>query len=334
MITAAAYDAVSGSIDALVWVASWAIVGGLIWVVIKVIRSGKRSVTSSKPTSIIIGKPSHPIRLNNEEEDFLDALDDVPNRLDGWFKDPSGVAELRYHLNGRWTMATVNDFNSEEEKTAALNRLSMQESTRSEKHSDLQSFLKGLPAPSTMKVIHNDEPQFWASDPLGRWAKRFNQGDRGNVGWTNIVLDADGVQSMDNLTTDELKDLDISNPYASGQSSLIEITEVMPSAGWFVDPTEFFCERFWSGSSWTVEVRDDDRDELTWAHTFPPDKSAIQSETPIDLPPIYATPIETQTATRNKEDRVLAIANLLRDGMISRSEFDELKFEIFGNKQS
>ena len=99
MIISVAADAVSGSIDALVWVASWAIVGGFIWVVIKVIRSGTRSITSAKPLSITIGKPAHPVRLNNEENDFLDSLDDVPNRLDCWFKDPAGVAELRYHLN-------------------------------------------------------------------------------------------------------------------------------------------------------------------------------------------------------------------------------------------
>jgi hypothetical protein len=35
---------------------------------------------------------------------------------------------------------------------------------------------------------------------------------------------------------------------------------------------------------------------------------------------------------RNKEDRVLAIAKLLSDGMISRAEFDELKNEIFEKK--
>ena len=334
MITAAAYDAASGSIDALVWVASWAIVGGFVWVVIKVIRSGKRSISSSKPLSITIGKRSHPIRLNNEEKSFLDTLDDVPNRLDGWYRDPAGVAELRYHLNGRWTTATITDFNSEEEKAAAIDRLSKQESSRSEEHSDLESFLKGLPAPSTMKVTHGDNPQFWAPDPLGRWAKRFNQGTRGNVGWTNIVINADGVESMDNLNSDELKDLDKTNPYTPEQSSIEKITEIFPSAGWFVDPSEFFSERFWSGSSWTIEVRDEDRNELTWEHTFAPDKPAPQTETKMDPPPIYMKPIETRTISPNKEDRVLAIANLLSNGMISRAEFDELKSEIFGHKQN
>jgi hypothetical protein len=57
--------------------------------------------------------------ISQEMKDFLQTLEIVPGRYDGWYKDPSNLYKLRYFSKGKWTLA-VSDSESAEEKSAAL----------------------------------------------------------------------------------------------------------------------------------------------------------------------------------------------------------------------
>lgn len=50
---------------------------------------------------------------------FLQTLEIVKGRHDGWYKDPSNLYKLRYFHKGKWTLA-VSDSDSAQEKSEAL----------------------------------------------------------------------------------------------------------------------------------------------------------------------------------------------------------------------
>ena len=57
--------------------------------------------------------------IPDELKEFLQTLEIVPGRNNGWYKDPSNLYKLRYFYKGNWTLA-VSDSESETEKEAAL----------------------------------------------------------------------------------------------------------------------------------------------------------------------------------------------------------------------
>lgn len=61
--------------------------------------------------------------LSTDDREFLQSLEIVTGRLDGWYRDPSGLYRLRYFKNGEWTLA-VSDSESELEKIQALVKIS------------------------------------------------------------------------------------------------------------------------------------------------------------------------------------------------------------------
>lgn len=61
--------------------------------------------------------------LSDVDREFLQSLEIVKGRLDGWYRDPSNLYRLRYFRNGKWTLAVSNS-ESETEKTEALIKIS------------------------------------------------------------------------------------------------------------------------------------------------------------------------------------------------------------------
>jgi hypothetical protein len=57
--------------------------------------------------------------IPDELKDFLQTLEIVPGRNNGWYKDPSNLYKLRYFYKGKWTLA-VSDSESEAEKQESL----------------------------------------------------------------------------------------------------------------------------------------------------------------------------------------------------------------------
>lgn len=60
-------------------------------------------------------------QIPSDMEEFLQTLEVVPGRYDGWYKDPSNLYRLRYFHKGKWTLA-VSETDSETEKKSALSK--------------------------------------------------------------------------------------------------------------------------------------------------------------------------------------------------------------------
>lgn len=203
------------------------------------------------------------------------------------------------------------------------------EVTKTANSSELSDFLDKLPellAPENGSMTNG-----WFSDPLKRWSSRFNQGQGGEVGWTNRVLDDSGQEHLDDLTTPVLKDADLHHPVDQQKPS--KITSFSRGAGWFQDPSGFFKTRYWSGRSWTLDVRDEFDNQIRWESIQPPSAAQLKllatekmgaqnylqtSKTTLD-----------QIDADSKEKRLDKIVSLYEKGLISRSEFEAIKQEIF-----
>jgi hypothetical protein len=59
--------------------------------------------------------------ISDEMKDFLQTLEIVKGRHDGWYKDPSSLYKLRYFQKGKWTLA-VSDSDSAQEKSEAMSK--------------------------------------------------------------------------------------------------------------------------------------------------------------------------------------------------------------------
>jgi hypothetical protein len=59
--------------------------------------------------------------IPDEMKEFLQTLEIVKGRYDGWYKDPSNLYKLRYFHKGKWTLA-VADSDSAQEKSEALSK--------------------------------------------------------------------------------------------------------------------------------------------------------------------------------------------------------------------
>ena len=77
---------------------------------------------SQQGTSLILPMQNYEFELTEEMRVFLDSLEIVKGRLDGWYRDPSSLFKLRYFYRGRWTLAT-SDSDSESDKSVALSKL-------------------------------------------------------------------------------------------------------------------------------------------------------------------------------------------------------------------
>lgn len=59
--------------------------------------------------------------IPEDMKEFLQTLEIVKGRHDGWYKDPSNLYKLRYFHKGKWTLA-VADSDSAQEKSEALSK--------------------------------------------------------------------------------------------------------------------------------------------------------------------------------------------------------------------
>jgi hypothetical protein len=59
--------------------------------------------------------------VSDDMKEFLQTLEIVKGRHDGWYKDPSNLYKLRYFYQGKWTLA-VSDSDSAQEKSEALSK--------------------------------------------------------------------------------------------------------------------------------------------------------------------------------------------------------------------
>jgi hypothetical protein len=59
--------------------------------------------------------------ISDDMKEFLQTLEIVKGRYDGWYKDPSNLYKLRYFHKGKWTLA-VSDSDSAQEKSEALSK--------------------------------------------------------------------------------------------------------------------------------------------------------------------------------------------------------------------
>jgi hypothetical protein len=59
--------------------------------------------------------------VSDDMKEFLQTLEIVKGRHDGWYKDPSNLYKLRYFHQGKWTLA-VSDGDSAQEKSEALSK--------------------------------------------------------------------------------------------------------------------------------------------------------------------------------------------------------------------
>ena len=201
-----------------------------------------------------------------------------------------------------------------------------------ETFSELSDFLGELPEP--LGSANEALRQGWFRDPLKRWSSRFNQGQAGEVGWTNRVLNEKGQEILDELETRDLKEADLLHPIEKQIPSRIAPGSL--HAGWFEDTSGFFKTRYWNGRSWTLDVKDDFGRQIRWESIKPPSAKELK----VLFPKIEDTQQELQTKLKSvsqlklesKEMRLNKIVDLLEKGLISRSEFEKIKLEIFPKK--
>jgi hypothetical protein len=102
---------------------------------------------------------------------------------------------------------------------------------------------------------------------------------------------------------------------------------VAPS-GWYPDPAGHFKERHWSGRSWTCDVRDHDDGEFRWPRVKPPssdERRKISSGTSVR--DVRITP-SAENQQLSRDQRLAQLVQTLRDGLISRAQFESLRDEI------
>ena len=100
-----------------------ALIGGITYGIASVFKSKESNKTKSAGitmSSQVVANYDD-TNLPNDVKEFLKSLEIVKNRLDGWYRDPSGQYRLRYFQKGRWTMA-VSDSESDTEKSEALSK--------------------------------------------------------------------------------------------------------------------------------------------------------------------------------------------------------------------
>jgi hypothetical protein len=198
--------------------------------------------------------------------------------------------------------------------------------------SELSDFLGGLPGP--LNYANEALRHGWFRDPLKRWSSRFNQGQAGEVGWTNRVLNETGQEILDDLATRDLKEADLLHPIEKQHPS--QISPGSLHAGWFEDTSGFFKNRYWNGRSWTLDVKDDFGRQIRWESNQRPSAAELK----VLFPKIEDTQQELQKKLKSvsqlefesKEIRLNKIVDLLEKGLISRSEFEKIKLEIFPKK--
>ena len=80
-----------------------------------------RNTTNSHQGVASVTASYNDTNVSDEMKDFLQTLEIVQGRQDGWYKDPSNLYKLRYFHKGKWTLA-VSDSDSAQEKSDALSK--------------------------------------------------------------------------------------------------------------------------------------------------------------------------------------------------------------------
>ena len=113
-----AYNNVSGTIDALVYIVTYGCIGGLIWFgFMKLNRSSNPQKTSTPTASKdvkSVKKRSTPSSLEDLELPFTKVgyLKDA-----GWYEDPMGKFSKRYFAGARWTSRVMDASGVEMDET-------------------------------------------------------------------------------------------------------------------------------------------------------------------------------------------------------------------------
>jgi hypothetical protein len=104
-----------------------AILGGITYGIASIIISLQpKLVTPSNTTSNSLKASNMTANYSDanipeDMKEFLQTLEIVKGRYDGWYKDPSNLYKLRYFHKGKWTLA-VADSDSAQEKSEALSK--------------------------------------------------------------------------------------------------------------------------------------------------------------------------------------------------------------------
>ena len=110
MFASGSYEAASGSIDAFVWIASYAALFGIAYLIFKATKGLRNSSTGGKSN---VTNPSPPTKASMTDIADLD-LKNLPKPMLGsgypkvksWNRDPSGKAFERYWDGDNWTSQT------------------------------------------------------------------------------------------------------------------------------------------------------------------------------------------------------------------------------------
>jgi hypothetical protein len=104
-----------------------AILGGITYGIASIIISLQPKAVAPSNTTNSYQRASNmtanysDTNISDEMKDFLQTLEIVKGRYDGWYKDPSNLYKLRYFHKGKWTLA-VSDSDSAQEKSEALSK--------------------------------------------------------------------------------------------------------------------------------------------------------------------------------------------------------------------
>jgi len=97
--------------------------GGITFLISSIISStngGGATLNLPKTSNhVLTASGSYGPEVSEESREFLDSLEIVQGRHDGWYKDPSGFHQLRFFENGVWTLA-ICDSDSSIMKAASL----------------------------------------------------------------------------------------------------------------------------------------------------------------------------------------------------------------------
>jgi hypothetical protein len=113
-----AYNNVSGTIDALVYVVTYGCIGGLIWLGFRTLnkssKTQKRNIPTANKGAEAVRKISTPNSLEDLELPFAKNgyLKDA-----GWYEDPMGKFSKRYFAGARWTSRVMDASGVEMDET-------------------------------------------------------------------------------------------------------------------------------------------------------------------------------------------------------------------------
>jgi hypothetical protein len=113
-----AYNNVSGTIDALVYIVIYGCIGGLIWLGFKTLNKSSNSQKRNTPTANKGAEAVREISTPNSLEDLeLPFAKNGYLKDAGWYEDPMGKFSKRYFAGARWTSRVMDASGVEMDET-------------------------------------------------------------------------------------------------------------------------------------------------------------------------------------------------------------------------